>query len=109
MGRKIVKQAGIILFWLAVWFLLALAVNNKILMVTPLQTLKELLTLLTDGRFYRVVAGSLLRIAAGFVTGFAAAVLFAALSKRFRIVKELLAPLMSLLKAIPVASLSCCC
>ena len=104
MGRKIVKQAGIILFWLAVWFLLALAVNNKILMVTPLQTLKELLTLLTDGRFYRVVAGSLLRIAAGFVTGFAAAVLLAALSKRFRIVEELLAPLMSLLKAIPVAS-----
>ena len=104
MGRKIVKQAGIILFWLAVWFLLALAVNNKILMVTPLQTLKELLTLLTDGRFYRVVAGSLLRIAAGFVTGFAAAVLLAALSKRFRIVEELLAPLMCLMKAIPVAS-----
>lgn len=104
MGRKIVKQAGIILFWLAVWFLLALAVNNKILMVTPLQTLRELLTLLTDGRFYRVVAGSLLRIAAGFVTGFAAAVLLAALSKRFRIVEELLAPLMSLMKAIPVAS-----
>ena len=99
-----IKKAAILLFWLTVWSLLALAVNNKILLVTPFQTLKELLSLFRSGAFYFAVARSLLRICTGFFAGFAAAVILAACSNRFHWLEELLSPVMGLFKAVPVAS-----
>lgn len=101
---KKLRKTAIILFWLGVWTVLALSVNNKILLVSPAETAEELLHLLRDGDFYVSVGRSLLRIGTGFVTGFAAAVLLAAGSRRFPFLEELLSPVMSLLKAIPVAS-----
>lgn len=92
------------MFWLILWFLLAIIVNNKILMVTPLQTLRELFFLFADSSFYRVAAGSFLRIAAGFLVGFLTGALLAVMSRRYCLLEELLSPIMSLIKAIPVAS-----
>lgn len=94
----------IILFWLAVWALLALAVDNRILLATPSEAAAELIALLGKSSFYRTAAMSLLRIGAGFLTGFTAAVLLAAGSSRFPLLAEFLSPVMSLLKSIPVAS-----
>ena len=102
--KKSFKKGLIILFWLVVWTLLALFVNNRILMVTPLETVRELFCLLGDGAFYASVGRSLLRISTGFFAGFCAAVALAAGSRRCPLLEELLSPLMSLLKAIPVAS-----
>lgn len=101
---KTVRRAGILLFWLAVWFLLAFGVDNEILLVTPSAVLRRLLSLWTDPEFYRVATASFLRIAAGFVLGFAVAVSLAVLSKRFAFLEELLAPVMRLIMAVPVAS-----
>lgn len=102
--KKKFRKAAIILFWLCVWTMLALFVNNKILLVTPAETAKELLNLLGDGDFYVSVGRSFLRIGTGFLAGFCTAVLLAAGSRRFPFLEELLSPVMSLLKTIPVAS-----
>lgn len=102
--KKTIRKALIILFWLAVWALLALAVDNRILLATPLETAAELFTLLKKSSFYHTAAMSLLRIGAGFLAGFAAAVLLAAGSSRFPLLAECLSPVMNLLKSIPVAS-----
>ena len=102
--KKKLRRTAIILFWLGIWTVLALFVNNKILMVTPTETAKELLRLLRDGDFYVSVGRSLLRIGTGFLAGFAVAVLLAAGSRYFSFLEELMSPVMSLLKAIPVAS-----
>lgn len=104
MQMNYLKKGLIILFWLCAWTLLALAVNNKILMATPLETLRELLQLLADRDFYVSVGRSLLRIGSGFLAGFCAAVLLAAASRRFPILEELLSPVMKLIMAVPVAS-----
>lgn len=94
----------ILLFWLALWFGLALIVDNPILIATPVQTARRFLELLGMPDFYRAVAGSLLRIGGGFLAGCCVAVLLAAVSMRFPFLEELFAPAVGLLKAIPVAS-----
>lgn len=102
--KKMIKKVLIILFWIAVWAVVALAADNKILMVTPLQAARELVFLLKEASFYKTVAMSLLRIGIGFSAGFGIAVLLAAVSYRFPVMEECLAPVISLLKSIPVAS-----
>lgn len=104
MGRKVWKRVLIVLFWLGVWTALALWVDNPILLATPARTAAELLGLLCERRFYATAAGSLLRISAGFLSGFAAAVLLAVTAKRFPAAEEVLAPMIKLLKSAPVAS-----
>lgn len=98
------KKALIILFWLLVWQVLALWVDNEILLASPVETLVMLGSLVVTADFWLTVAGSLVRIAAGFILGFATACVFAALAARFKWIEELLAPAIALLRAIPVAS-----
>lgn len=102
--KKTIRKALIILFWLAVWALAALAVDNGILLASPQETLKELFSLLGKSSFYRTAVMSLLRIGAGFFAGFTAAVLLAAAGSRFPLLADFLSPVMSLLKSVPVAS-----
>ena len=102
--RRLGKKAAVIAFWLLVWQLLAMAVDNVILMVSPWKTLLRLIELLGETDFYATAGMSLLRIGAGFVAGFLAGVALAALAGRFPLVEQLFGPMMSLLKAVPVAS-----
>lgn len=98
------KKVLIILFWLLVWQFLALWVDNKILLVTPIQAIVALANLIVTGEFWLTVAGSLVRIAAGFLLGFVSACVLAALAARFQLIEDFLAPVIALLRAVPVAS-----
>ncbi len=98
------KKFLIVAFWLLVWQLLALWVDNKILLVTPIQAVVALGNLIVTADFWLTVAGSLVRIAAGFGLGFAVACALATLAARFRLIEDFLAPVIALLRAVPVAS-----
>ena len=102
-GRMRMKWAAAA-FWLGVWTLLAAAVDNGILLASPRETAERMLSLLGEKAFYLAVGSSLLRIGAGFGAGLSLAVLLAAGSSRFPFLEELLAPLMGLIKTVPVAS-----
>jgi len=102
--KKFAKKGLILLFWLGVWTLLAFAVDNRILVATPLESAAELLYLLKEGDFWLSVCRSLLRIGTGFLAGVSTALLLAAASRRFPFLEELLSPVMKLIMAIPVAS-----
>lgn len=99
-GKKILTMA----FWIALWQLAACIVGNRILLVGPLETLRALGQRVFQGSFWLTVGASLLRIGAGFTAGLLLGLLLAAAASRFMLLEELLAPAMSLLKAIPVAS-----
>jgi len=60
--------------------------------------------MLGQGSFYLIVGKSLLRIASGFFAGFAGAVFLAVCSRRMPLAEEILSPVMTLMKAVPVAS-----
>lgn len=101
---KLVKRAAAIGFWLLMWQVLAMAVHNAILVVSPWETLIRLTALFQDKTFFIAVGMSLLRIGAGFLAGFLTGMALATASSRFPLLENLLGPLMSLLKAVPVAS-----
>lgn len=100
MKKRIIILAG----WLIVWQLVSIWVGNSILMVGPLETLEVLFANLVTAGFWKTVGCSVLRIAAGFFAGALVGLMFAALSARFSIIEEILSPVLTLMKSIPVAS-----
>lgn len=101
--KKYVKKFIILLFWLGVWQITAMLVDNFLLVVTPLQALRALVTLVMQTEFWRSALGSLWRIAAGFLLGAVFGLLLAAISYRYRLAEEILRPFMVFCKAVPVA------
>ena len=96
-----------VLFWLLVWQAASMALDKVTyltLLVSPVQVLVRLGQLLLTAEFWGSVAFSLSRIAAGFFLAAALAAVLAALSARFTVVRELLAPAMLAIKSVPVAS-----
>ncbi len=101
--KKYIRKILIIIFWLGAWQLLAMSVDNFLLVVTPLQALRALLALAGQAEFWRSAFGSLWRIALGFLLGAVFALLLAAVSYRYKIAEEVLRPFMVFCKAVPVA------
>ena len=90
--------------WLLLWQLGAMALNQKILLVSPVQVLLRLGELLPQGGFWGAVGFSFWRITLGFLLACAAGTALGVLSSRFWSVRDLCAPLMATVKSIPVAS-----
>ena len=91
-------------FWLLVWQAVAYWVDAPILLVSPLTAVLRLFELLPQADFWRSVVFSLGRVMLGFASACALGVALAALSYRFRWVRQIMSPLTAAVKAIPVAS-----
>lgn len=98
------RRILIVLFWIAVWQLACLAIQNDILFAGPADVVRSFLVLLPTVDFWRAVGGSFGRIMLGFLTAFLAGILTGSLAFRIRFLEELLAPVVSLVMSIPVAS-----
>ena len=98
------KRLGIALFWLAVWQLLALLIHNPVVLVGPWETLLALIDMLPTAEFRRALAGSLLHILGGFFLGGCLGFLLAFLSYSRPFFRDLLAPVIGVMKAVPVVS-----
>lgn len=90
--------------WIALWQAAAMIVGRDFLLASPLKTIACFFRLAATPDFYLSALYSLARIFSGFLLAAAAGTLLAALSLRFGAVRDLLAPLQSVLRAIPVAS-----
>ncbi len=102
--RFSIKKLGAAIFWLALWQLAAMALGQEILLVSPVSVFLRLLELVPHWDFWNTVLFSFFRIICGFLLACLAGSCLAALSSRFALAKELIAPLMSAVKATPVAS-----
>lgn len=103
-SNPILRRTLAVLFWLLVWHLLALRTDNSILLVSPWRAVAALGGLAVTADFWLTVAGSLVRIAAGFLLGMAAACVLAVLAAGVSLAEEVLHPIITLLKSVPVAS-----
>ena len=95
--------------WLLVWEAASLGLaattgGRMLLLASPAQALRRLLELAVTADFWRAVGFSTARILGGGLLSCAAAVVLAALSARFRWVRDLLFPLVAVIKAVPVVS-----
>ena len=91
-------------FWLVVWQAAAMAVGQEVFLVSPVQTLDTLLELLPQAEFWQRIGFSAGRILLGFGLGAVSSVVLAVAAGRWAWVEALLAPVMQLVKATPVAS-----
>lgn len=98
------KKIFNILFWILAWQALSAAVDNSVLLAGPFEAFTAFLTLSGKASFWKIVFFSLLRIGGGFFAGLFMALILALLSIRFSVLEELLKPLITLLKTVPVAS-----
>ena len=91
-------------FWLLLWQLASMSVGQPILLASPLATLARLAELAVTGAFWRSALFTMAHILGGFALASAAGILLAALAGRFSAAADLLAPLLSAMRSVPVAS-----
>ena len=102
--KKLLKGLAVAFFWILIWALLALLVDRELLLPGPLAVLRRLFALLGTPDFPRTVGVTLLRILCGAAAGVVLGAVLAVLTSRFRLLDALLSPLLTLVKATPVAS-----
>ena len=98
------RKTAILLFWLILWQIISAWIHKPIFLVGPMETMEALVRLAGSSSFWRAVWGSLARIGAGFGMAALAGVLCGSLAHFVSLVKELLSPIVSLMKTVPVAS-----
>ena len=76
-------------FWILVWQLGALYVDNHIILVGPWDTVLALGRLIPDGDFWRSVAYSFGKISLGFLSAFGAGVVLGGLGYRLAVVRDI--------------------
>ena len=79
-------------------------VNNSYFLPSPIETFISLCGLLGSISFYKVAALSLLRVLLGLTLGVIIGASLAVLSHRFSSVRSLISPVVSVIKAMPVAT-----
>lgn len=102
--KRTARRILFALAWLLLWQLLSLAVDNKILLVGPYETLLTLFSEIGKKTFILSLGGTFLRIAGGFFTGLFIGALLALCSYRSEVFCDFISPLVSVVKSIPVAS-----
>ncbi len=102
--KKIIYTVCAAVFWIFVWHLAAAWYDMDFLLPSPWTTLKVLLENITQLSFWSSVTFSVVRIILGFLLSGAFGILLALLSIRFKVIKILLDPFCSVLRAVPVAS-----
>jgi len=102
--RRAARPLLVVGFWVAVWQVAALVVDQPILLVGPGGVLVRLGELVVTADFWGTVAHSLGRIVAGFALAAVVGVLAAALAATSRVVDALLTPLLTAVRTTPVVS-----
>ena len=102
--KTLLRRAGAALFWLAVWQAAAMAIGQEVFLVSPVQALRCLLRLLPQADFWHRVGFSAGRILLGFGLGVVCSAALAVAAEICPAAEVLIAPVLQLVKATPVAS-----
>ncbi len=101
--KKHRNQLLAVLFWLLVWEVLVLSVDNELLLPSPASVLLTLLDLIQTLDFWQTILYSSLRIIFGCLLAISTGLVFAIGAYRFLWVKDLLALPVKIMETIPVA------
>lgn len=102
--NKYVERSVSVVVALLIWQIGSMALNNDLLLVSPLGVIQRLGVIIFEGGFWNTIVFSFLRILIGFLGAFIIGCLFAALAGKFHIIRSLLWPFMTAAKSVPVAS-----
>ncbi|MBK0421417.1 ABC transporter permease subunit [Leucobacter sp. CSA2] len=102
-ARRLRTAASAVL-WLLIWELADRLIHNGLLLAGPVRTLQALATQVVRPEFWGIVGSSLGRIAAGFFAAVIGGAILAAIAHRQLWFQDLIAPLVAVVKSIPVVS-----
>lgn len=91
-------------FWLLLWQFLAIFINSKVLIASPIEVIQALSQLMLESSFWVSIFNSMAKITTGFLLALSIGGVLALLSSKYIIIRYLLSPLMACIKAVPVAS-----
>lgn len=98
------RKILILLFWLLLWQSAALLIQNSILMAGPWEVIQAFFRLVPEKSFWLSIAVSFGKISAGFFLAFGGGIFVGWLAFLSPVLKELMAPAISFMKSVPVAS-----
>ena len=102
--KSLLKSLTGALFWLAVWYIAAAAVDKELLLPSPVAVLKRLGELSLTADFYITTAFSVIRVVSGIALATALGLILSLITHVSRIADALIKPLITVIKATPVAS-----
>lgn len=103
--KEIVKKISVIIFWIFIWLIASLIMDNRLLLPSPIDVLRSLFELLKFKDFYLMVANTFFRIISGFILATILGIILSVLAYKSSIFKFFIQPLLSIIKATPVASI----
>ncbi len=90
--------------WILIWQLLAIIVQNRIILAGPYDTLSALIVLVRTEVFWSSVSATSVRILTGFFAGSVIGIALGCLAFKKAFIGDFLKPFVSALKSVPVAS-----
>ncbi len=102
--KKFALCLSVFIFWIGIWAIFALIVDNSYFLPSPIDTLRSLIGMMGSLYFYKVILFSLIRVLAGLTVGLLSGILLGALCHLFPIVKSFISPVITVIKAMPVAT-----
>lgn len=106
--KSFIKQYGLkisaICFWLLFWEILSRSIDKEILLPSPFTVVVTLFGLVQSISFWQTILYSFTRIVLGFFLAISVGTVLAILSFRNLIIRELVLPIMQIVKATPVVS-----
>ena len=102
--KKVLRVLFSLFFWLALWVIISYKVSNSFLFPSPKDTIKVLSELVVDGKFWLISLRSFGRIILGIIVAVVIGVSIAVITSRSKLTDVLMSPVLSAVKATPVAS-----
>ena len=102
---SIFKSLAAIAILLAAWQISAIVIDHPFLLPDIPDTLSALGELVTRKEFYLVTLQTLLRVLSGLIIGILTGAAFAIIAYKLKFVESLLTPIVSIIKATPIASI----
>lgn len=102
--KRICRIVLILLFWIGVWWLAAWRVGKPLLFPSPLPVVERLAEMMRTAEFYRITANSLFNVLKGILIAVLGGCILSAITSRIKLLRDAVLPLMTVIKATPVAS-----
>lgn len=104
MRKKVFYTLLSVLFWLAVWQVSSIIINQPLYMPSPVQTASALFEVAATADFWLSVLFTFYRVAAGLLIAFVLGVALAFTASVIPFIEHLLSPFMAAVKSTPVMS-----
>lgn len=104
-SRKILKVFFVAIFWLAVWQIASMLIEQSLFMPSPAETFSSLSALIITEGFWLSIVFTLYRVVFGIAVSFVLGISMAYAAAHINIIENLLRPIVAAIKSTPVMSI----